>query len=247
MFHVRERRRVHVGAVRRADGEGRGPADRAQRTRPGALLLPPHAPLERGPDGRRAPVRVARHVFIGTAITRIPRVRGVAWYPTSLGCWRLAFKSPRTHSRPLEIGGRNVLGRRRAWDRGNVDRRDARGRRQPPREGLEGRRGGVAIAVRRVPRGPDPAVRWMRAAPLDCAVPRSRRARGSGGEVSWVRAGVGALLRGSPSAVAVVTASRTHRRRRASARSYSRCPASIGRRPWRRSPRVPPDVSTPPL
>src|SRR3990170_6181565 len=100
MFHVRERRRVHVGAVRRADGEGRGPADRARRTRPGALLLPPHAPLERGPDGRRAPVRVARHVFIGTALTRIPRVRGVAWYPTSLGCWRLAFKSPRTHRLP---------------------------------------------------------------------------------------------------------------------------------------------------
>src|SRR3990172_5801177 len=97
MFHVRDRRRVALGDVREAYRGGRESREGARRSRPHALLLPPHAPFQRGTHRRHPPIRLDLSPPLPCSETR---VRGVAWYPTSLGCWRLAFKSPRTHRLP---------------------------------------------------------------------------------------------------------------------------------------------------
>src|SRR6058998_465439 len=96
MFHVWDGRRVALGAVPEANDGGGESGTGSRRPRVDSLLLPSDAPFERRTDRRHSSLRLGFYSFLSCSALR---VRGVAWYPTSLGCWRLAFKSPRTHHR----------------------------------------------------------------------------------------------------------------------------------------------------
>src|SRR5881397_870510 len=130
MFHVRQGRRKFVSGVHRADAR-RGRAQKSPgRTGPETVLLPSDDPLSRGTHRRSLAVRLSDLALSrrsgGEGFLRLQsfesfrRVRGVAWFergdrqvfpltrnPTSLGCWRLRFKSGRTHltsgSKPIWI------------------------------------------------------------------------------------------------------------------------------------------------
>src|SRR5438094_2627105 len=130
MFHVRQGRREFVPGVHRADARRRGAPESPGRTGPETVLLPSDDPLSRGTHRRSLAVRLSDLALSrrsgGEGFLRLQsfesfrRVRGVAWFergdrqvfpltrnPTSLGCWRLRFKSGRTHltsgSKPISI------------------------------------------------------------------------------------------------------------------------------------------------
>src|SRR5206468_949277 len=130
MFHVRQGRREFVPCVHRADARRRGAPEGPGRTGPETVLLPSDDPLSRGTHRRSLAVRLSDLAlgrrtrgegFLGLqSFESFRRVRGVAWFergdqpvfpltgnPTSLGCWRLRFKSGRTHltsgSKPISI------------------------------------------------------------------------------------------------------------------------------------------------
>src|SRR3989442_2702340 len=123
MFHVRQGRREFVPGVHRADARRRGAPEGPGRTGPETVLLPTDDPLPRGTHRRSLAVRLSDLALgrrsRGEGFLRLQsfesfrRVRGVAWFergdrqvfpltgnPTSLGCWRLRFKSGRTHTHP---------------------------------------------------------------------------------------------------------------------------------------------------
>src|SRR5881397_468521 len=130
MFHVRQGRRKFVSGVHRADAR-RGRAQKSPgRTGPETVLLPSDDPLSRGTHRRSLAVRLSDLALSrrsgGEGFLRLQsfesfrRVRGVAWFErgdrevfpltrntTSLGCWRLRFKSGRTHltsgSKPISL------------------------------------------------------------------------------------------------------------------------------------------------
>src|SRR5437870_4284867 len=120
MFHVRQGRREFVPGVHRADARRRGAPKGAGRVGAETVLLPSDDPLSRGTHRRSLAVRLSDLALNrrsrGEGFLRLQsfesfrRVRGVAWFergdrqvfpltrnPTSLGCWRLRFKSGRTH------------------------------------------------------------------------------------------------------------------------------------------------------
>ncbi len=124
MFHVRQSRREFVPGVHRANARRRGAQKGPGRAGAETVLLPSDDPLPRGTHRRGLAVRLndlaasRRHRgegFLGLhSFERFRRVRGVAWFergdqrvfpltgnPTSLGCWRLRFKSGRTHYHPV--------------------------------------------------------------------------------------------------------------------------------------------------
>src|SRR5438093_11933956 len=123
MFHVRQGRREFVPGVHRADARWRGAQKGPGRTGPETVLLPTDDPLSCGTHRRSLAVRLSDLArgrrsrgkgFLGLqSFESFRRVRGVAWFergdpqvfpltrnPTSLGCWRLRFKSGRTHTHP---------------------------------------------------------------------------------------------------------------------------------------------------
>src|SRR5213593_1530005 len=130
MFHVRQGRREFVPGVHRADARRRGAPKGAGRVGAETVLLPTDDPLSRGTHRRSLAVRLSDLALSRRSrgegflrlqsFERFRRVRGVAWFergdrqtfpltrnPTSLGCWRLRFKSGRTHltsgSKPIWI------------------------------------------------------------------------------------------------------------------------------------------------
>src|SRR5712691_10824215 len=130
MFHVRQGRRKFVPGVHRADARWRGAAEGPRRAGAETVLLPSDDSLPCGTHRRSLAVRLKDLAprrrtrgegFLGLqSFESFRRVRGVAWFergdrlvfpltrnPTSLGCWRLRFKSGRTHltsgSKPISI------------------------------------------------------------------------------------------------------------------------------------------------
>src|SRR5437867_9428154 len=130
MFHVRQGRREFVPGVHRADARGGGAPKGPRRTGTETVLLPSDDPLPCGTHRRSLAVRLRdlapRRRTRGEGFLRLQSferfrwVRGVAWFerggrlvfpltrnPTSLGCWRLRFKSGRTHltsgSKPISV------------------------------------------------------------------------------------------------------------------------------------------------
>src|SRR3989475_12744929 len=130
MFHVRQGRRKFVPGVHRANARWRGAPKGAGRVGAETVLLPSDDPLPRGTHRRSLAVRLSDLArgrrSRGEGFLRLQsfesfrRVRGVAWFargdrpafpltrnPTSLGCWRLRFKSGRTHltsgSKPISV------------------------------------------------------------------------------------------------------------------------------------------------
>src|SRR3989454_6340091 len=130
MFHVRQGRRKLVPGVHRADARWRGAAEGPRRAGAETVLLPSDDPLPCGTHRRSLAVRLKDLAprrrtrgegFLGLqSFESSRRVRGVAWFergdrlvfpltrnPTSLGCWRLRFKSGRTHltsgSKPISM------------------------------------------------------------------------------------------------------------------------------------------------
>src|SRR2546428_5611497 len=120
MFHVRQGRREFVPGVHRANARWRGAPEGPRRARAETVLQPSDDPLPSGAHRRSPAVRMKNlaprrrsHAegFLGLqSFERFRWVRGVAWFerggrlvfpltrnPTSLGCWRLRFKSGRTH------------------------------------------------------------------------------------------------------------------------------------------------------
>ena len=120
MFHVRQGRGKFVPGVHRADARGRGAPQGPRRAGTETVLLPSDDPLPCGTHRRSVAVRLKDLAprrrtrgegFLGLqSFERFRWVRGVAWFerggrlvfpltrnPTSLGCWRLRFKSGRTH------------------------------------------------------------------------------------------------------------------------------------------------------
>ncbi len=133
MFHVRQGRRKFVPGVHRADARWRAAPEGPRRAGAEAVLLPSDDPLPRRTHRRSLAVRLKDLAprrrtrgegFLGLqSFESSRRVRGVAWFergdrlvfpltrnPTSLGCWRLRFKSGRTHltsgSKPMTISRR---------------------------------------------------------------------------------------------------------------------------------------------
>src|SRR5256886_9083118 len=116
MLHVRQGRWQRIPGVRRAHTPGGRPAVGARHTRAEAVLLPPDDSVARRANRRGSSVRLIGpslqgRVYTAAVLRVAPRVRGVAWFglgglasfrptgnPTSLGCWRLRFKSGRTQS-----------------------------------------------------------------------------------------------------------------------------------------------------
>src|SRR5947209_8433957 len=130
MFHVRQGRRKFVPGVHRADARWGGAPQGPGRAGTETVLLPSDDPLPCGTHRRSVAVRLKDLAprrrtrgegFLGLQSFESFRwVRGVAWFerggrpvfpltrnPTSLGCWRLRFKSGRTHlqsgSEPISI------------------------------------------------------------------------------------------------------------------------------------------------
>src|SRR5437899_3237933 len=120
MFPVRQGRRKLVPGVHRADARWRGAAEGPRRAGAETVLLPSDDPLPCGTPRRSVAVRLKDLAprrrtrgegFLGhQSFESFWRVRGVAWFergdrpvfpltrnPTSLGCWRLRFKSGLTH------------------------------------------------------------------------------------------------------------------------------------------------------
>src|SRR5439155_3300947 len=130
MFHVRQGRGKFVPGVHRADARGRGAPQGPRRAGTETVLLPSDDPLPCGTHRRSVAVRLKDLAprrrtrgegFLGLqSFERFRWVRGVAWFerggrlvfpltrnPTSLGCWRLRFKSGRTH---LTSGSKPISG-----------------------------------------------------------------------------------------------------------------------------------------